>query len=403
MPIADAVRANLEHSSWIRRMFEEGRKLKAEFGEAQVFDFSLGNPDLEPPPEFVAALKAAALSDEAGTHSYMPNQGYPFARAAMAQKISEEHALTLSQDDVVLTVGAAGALNVILKTILNPGDEIIVIKPYFAEYSFYINNHGGVMKAVPAAADFSLDPQAIAAALSPKTAAVIINTPNNPTGRVYPRAELERLAAVLRAHAKACGRAPYLVIDEPYRDIVYDGRVAPPVLDAYAEAIVASSFSKTLSVPGERIGYIGLNPAISDKSHVLAGLVMANRILGFVNAPALMQRAVAASWRAKADVSRYERRRTMLAGILRIAEIEHAKAEGAFYLFCKVPDRLRPDQGESADVAFAMHLKAFKILAVPGTGFGYPGWFRLSYCVPEETIENSAVAWAEAVRAWRGL
>ncbi len=403
MPIADAVRANLEHSSWIRRMFEEGRKLKAEFGEAQVFDFSLGNPDLEPPPEFVAALKAAALSDEAGTHSYMPNQGYPFARAAMAQKISEEHALTLSQDDVVLTVGAAGALNVILKTILNPGDEIIVIKPYFAEYSFYINNHGGVMKAVPAAPDFSLDPEAVAVALSPKTAAVIINTPNNPTGRVYPRAELERLAAVLRAHAKACGRAPYLVIDEPYRDIVYDGRVAPPVLDAYAEAIVASSFSKTLSVPGERIGYIGLNPAISDKSHVLAGLVMANRILGFVNAPALMQRAVAASWRAKADVSRYERRRTMLAGILRIAEIEHAKAEGAFYLFCKVPDRLRPDQGESADVAFAMHLKAFKILAVPGTGFGYPGWFRLSYCVPEETIENSAVAWAEAVRAWRGL
>lgn len=402
MPIADAVQANLEKSSWIRRMFEEGRKLKERFGAANVFDFSLGNPDLEPPPEFLKALADAATSAEPGTHAYMPNAGFPSAKAAMAEKMSGEHNVAMTADDVVLTVGAAGAINVVLKTVLNPGDEVVVIKPYFAEYSFYIQNHQGVLRAVSAAPDFSVDVDAVATALSPTTAVVIVNTPNNPSGRVYPRADLERLAAAMLAHGKSCGRTPYLLIDEPYRDIVYDGIVAPPVMDAYTESIVVSSFSKTLSLPGERIGYLGVNPAIADKTMLIAGLTMANRILGFVNAPALMQRAVAASWKAKADVSRYERRRTMLAGVLKIAQIEHAKPEGAFYLYCKVPEGSRPlPTGQSPDVAFAMHLKEYKILSVPGTGFGYPGWFRLSYCVPEATIEDSAVAWAEAVRAWR--
>lgn len=406
MPVANAVKINLERSSWIRKMFEEGSKLKAQFGAHNVFDFSLGNPDLEPPPEFVQALKDAALSPELGTHAYMPNAGFASARSEMAKKISKEHAVKASADDVVLTVGAAGALNVVMKTILNPGDEVLVIRPYFAEYTFYIQNHQGVLKAVDAAADFSIDVSAVAAGLSDKTAAVIINTPNNPTGRVYPRADLEALAAALTKHGKASGRMPYLIIDEPYRDIVYDGIQAPPVLDTYPESIVVSSFSKTLSLPGERIGYIGVNPAIADKTLLMAGFTMANRILGFVNAPALMQRAVAASWQAKADVARYEKRRTMLAGVLNIAKLEYAKPEGAFYLFCKVPKGQSPQAGGqspdvSADVAFAMHLKEHKILAVPGTGFGYPAWFRLSYCVPESTIENSAVAWAEAVRAWR--
>lgn len=416
MPVADAVRANLERSSWIRKMFEEGRKLKAQFGDQNVFDFSLGNPDLEPPTDFVQALKEAALSDELGTHAYMPNQGYPFAREAMARKISAEHAVELSADDVLLTVGAAGALNVVLKTILNPGDEVVVVAPYFAEYVFYVSNHGGVLRPVPAAPDFGLDVPAIAAGLGPKTAAVIINTPNNPSGRIYARPELERLAEALRAHAAACGRAPYLIVDEPYRDIVYDGAVAPPILDAYDESIVASSFSKTLSVPGERIGYLGLNPAIADKALLMAGLVMANRILGFVNAPALMQRAVAASWHAKADVVRYERRRDLLAGVLNEAGIRYAKPEGAFYLFCQAPERpARAAAGSTAseagglpaepskaslDVEFAMFLKEYKILAVPGTGFGCPGWFRLSYCVPEQTIANSREAWLAAATAW---
>jgi aspartate aminotransferase len=395
-------------------MFEEGRRLKERFGSDKVFDFSLGNPDLEPPVAFVDALKAAASTVEAGTHAYMPNAGYPFARAAMAAKVSAEHAMTgasqaLSGDDVILTVGAAGAINVVLKTILNPGDEVLVIAPYFAEYSFYIDNHRGTMVPVQAAPDFSLDPAAVAAALSPRSAAIIINTPNNPSGRVYPRADIEALATVLAAHGTATGRLPYLIIDEPYRDIVYDNLKAPPVMDVYPESIVVSSFSKTLSVPGERIGYIAVNPAIADRKLLLDGMIMANRILGFVNAPALMQRAVAASWQARADVSRYERRRNSLAAILDKAGIRYAKPEGAFYLFCEVPEGQSPSAGEvpegqtpSPDVAFAMHLKEFNILAVPGVGFGKPGWFRLSYCVPEKTIEDSAAAWLAAVEAWRG-
>ena len=425
MPVADAIKASLERSSWIRRMFEEGRRLKEQFGSDKVFDFPRGTPDLEPPAAFVDALKAAASTVQTGTHAYMPNAGYPLARAEMAVKVSTEHGMTgagpagagpagtsqaLTGDKVILTVGAAGAINVVLKTILNPGDEVLVIAPYFAEYSFYIDNHRGTMVPVQAAPDFSLDPAAVAAALGPRSAAIIINSPNNPSGRVYPRADIEALAAVLAAHGKASGRLPYLIIDEPYRDIVYDGIKAPPVMDAYPESIVVSSFSKTLSVPGERIGYLAVNPAIADRKLLLDGMIMANRILGFVNAPALMQRAVAASWQAKADVSRYEKRRNSLAAILDTAGIGYARPEGAFYLFCEVPQGQSPRQspakqptpeGQSPDVTFAMHLKEFKILAVPGVGFGKPGWFRLSYCVPEKTIEDSGAAWLVALEAWR--
>lgn len=414
MPIADAVQANLTRSSWIRKMFEEGRKLKERFGNDKVFDFSLGNPDLEPPAAFVDALKAAACTVEVGTHAYMPNAGYPFVRAEMAAKVSAEHEMAasgtvLTGEDVILTVGAAGAINVVLKTVLNPGDEVLVIAPYFAEYSFYIDNHRGTMVSVPAAPDFSLDISAIADALGPRSAAIILNSPNNPSGRVYPLADIQALAAVLVAHGKTSGRLPYLIIDEPYRDIVYDGMKAPPVLNSYTESIVVSSFSKTLSVPGERIGYIAVNPAIADRRQLLDGMIMANRILCFVNAPALMQRAVAASWQAKADISRYEKRRNSLAAILDRAGLTYAKPEGAFYLFCEVQGgrsvgeaRAPTDsQGQSPDVDFAMHLKEFNILAVPGVGFGKPGWFRLSYCVPEKTIEDSALAWLAATEAWR--
>lgn len=402
MPIANAVRAGLERGSWIRRMFEAGIELKARLGPDSVFDFSLGNPDLEPPPEFLAALKQAALSDEAGTHGYMTNAGYPFARAAMAQKVAGEHDVPTSADDVIMTVGAAGALNVILRAILNPGDELVVVRPYFAEYSAYVENHAGVLVVADSAPDFSLDPAAIARVLTPKTAAVLINSPNNPTGCVYPRADIEALAAVLKAHAARVGRAPYLIVDEPYRDIVYDGVHVPPVLSAYPESMVASSFSKTLSIPGERLGYVAVNPACQEKPLLVAALAMANRVLGFVNAPALMQRAVAASWRAKADVSRYARRRDMLAAILREAGIAFARPDGAFYFFCQVPEggpALKP--GETGDVAFAMALKDRGVLSVPGVGFGQSGWFRLCYCVPEATIEGSRAAFLATMAAWR--
>lgn len=404
MPIANAVKASLERGSWIRRMFEAGIELKARLGTDKVFDFSLGNPDLEPPPEFIAALKAAAMSEETGTHAYMTNAGYGFARSAMAQKVALEHDVPTTADDIIMTVGAAGALNVILRSVVNPGDEVVVVRPYFAEYSAYIENHNGVMVVADSSPTFDLDPIALSRVLTNRTAAVIINTPNNPTGRVYPRQAIEALAGVLLAHGKSSGRSPYLVIDEPYRDIVYDGLLVPPVLSAYPESIVASSFSKTLSIPGERLGYIAVNPACSDKALLMAALTASNRVLGFVNAPALMQRAVSASWRAKADVSRYAKRRDMLTSILQEAGIHYAEPQGAFYLFCKAPSGgPEPKPGESTDITFAMALKEKGILSVPGVGFGYPGWIRLCYCVPEASIEGSRSAFlatmADAHRA----
>ncbi len=401
MPIASAMRAGLERGSWIRRMFEAGQVLKARLGADAVFDFSLGNPDLEPPAEFLSALRAAASGDEPGTHAYMTNAGYAFARAAMAEKVAAEHGVPTTADDVVMTVGAAGALNVILHTVLNPGDEVVVVRPYFAEYSAYVDNHGGVLVVADSAPDFSLDPAAVARVLTPRTAAVILNSPNNPTGRVYPRADIEALAAVLSAHAAACGRSPYLVVDEPYRDIVYDGVFVPPVLSAYPDSVVASSFSKTLSIPGERLGYIAVNPACAEKALLVAGFVASNRVLGFVNAPALMQRAVAASWRARADVSRYARRRDMMAAVLDDAGIRFARPEGAFYLFCEAPTGAAPlKPGETSDVAFAMALKDRGVLSVPGVGFGYPGWIRLCYCVPEKTIEGSRAAFKATMESY---
>jgi len=403
MPIADAVKASLSRISWIRRMFEAGAQLREQLGADKVFDFSLGNPDLEPPPEFIQALRDAVASDELGSHAYMMNSGYRSARAAMAEKVSLEHAVKATADDIVMTTGAAGALNVIFKTVLNPGDEVVAIRPYFAEYGAYVENHHGVLVVADSAPDFSLDPAAVARVLSPRTAAVILNSPNNPSGRVYPAKAIDALADVLAAHAAKTGRAPYLVVDEPYRDIAYDGITVPPVMPAYAETIVASSFSKSLSIPGERLGYVAVNPGIVDKPLLMAGLTTSNRVLGFVNAPALMQRAVTATWRAKADVSRYARRRDMLTAALRDAGIRFATPEGAFYLFCEVPEGgPAPAPGESSDVTFAMALKDHGVLAVPGVGFGYPHWFRLSYCVPESTIEGSRAAFKAAVGAWRG-
>jgi aspartate aminotransferase len=390
-------------------MFEAGALLREQLGPDKVFDFSLGNPDLEPPPEFVQALRAAAASEELGSHAYMVNAGYRSARAAMALKVSLEHAAAATADDIVMTTGAAGALNVIFKTVLNPGDEVVAIRPYFAEYGAYVENHQGVLVVADSAADFALDPAAVARVLTPRTAAVILNSPNNPSGRVYPAAAIQALAGVLTAHAAKTGRAPYLVVDEPYRDIVYDGISVPPVMPAYTETIVASSFSKSLSIPGERLGYIAVNPGIAEKSLLMAGLTTSNRVLGFVNAPALMQRAVTAAWHAKADVSRYARRRDMLTAILRDVGIRYAMPEGAFYLFCKVPAggpaalaAPASAPGESSDIAFAMALKDHGVLAVPGSGFGCPGWFRLSYCVPEPTIEGSRAAFQAAAAAWRG-
>ena len=378
----------------IRKMFEEGDILKKKYGEDNVYDFSIGNPDLDPPAEVVEAIKEIAADTSPMCHGYMPNPGYMQARQAMAEKTSLEQGTAVPADCVIMSVGAAGAMNCVFKALLNDGDEVIVPAPYFAEYGHYCANHGGTLRPVPTKNDFSLDTDAIKAALTEKTAAVIINSPNNPTGRIYSREEIQALSAVLTAHGEKTGRYPYIVCDEPYRAITYGGKKVAPVFPEYRQAVLVTSFAKNLSVPGERIGYIAVNPASDDASEMVAACILATRILGFVNAPAFFQKVIARSWNARCDYSLYEKRCREIMEIMDYAGLQYAKPEGAFYLFVKVPEGWNGD-----DMAFTEHLKKFNILCAPGTGFGGKGWFRISYCVAEKTILNSKEAFYKAIHS----
>ena len=378
----------------IRKMFEEGALLKKKYGEDNVYDFSIGNPDLDPPSEVVEAIEEIAADTSPMCHGYMPNPGYMQARQAMAEKTSLEQGTAVPADCVIMSVGAAGAMNCVFKALLNVGDEVIVPVPYFAEYVHYCANHGGTLRPVPTKNDFSLDIDAIKAALTEKTAAVIINSPNNPTGRIYSREEIQALSAVLTAHGEKTGRYPYIVCDEPYRAITYGGKKVAPVFPEYRQAVVVTSFAKNLSVPGERIGYIAVNPASDDASEMVAACILATRILGFVNAPAFFQKVIARSWNARCDYSLYEKRCREIMEIMDYAGLQYAKPEGAFYLFVKVPEGWNGD-----DMAFTEHLKKFNILCAPGTGFGGKGWFRISYCVAEKTILNSKEAFYKSVHS----
>ena len=402
MPIAENIKNSLSSSSMIRKMFEEGMQLKKQHGADKVFDFSLGNPDIEPPAAFHEIFVKLAQEDEKGSHGYMPNAGYLHVREALAKKVCKEQNVNVDGSHLVMAVGAAGGLNSVFKTICNPGDEVIVTKPYFMEYRAYTANHGAKLVETEALDDFNLNLPAIGAALSEKTAAVLINSPNNPTGKIYPAPVLAGLASLLKGHGKKTGRFPYLVSDEPYREISYTGEV-PPVLSCYNESIVVSSYSKSLSLPGERIGFIAVNPAITGKDDVINGLIYSTRILGYVNAPALMQRIVAQLTTERVNVSIYERRRDAFTKILDEAGIEYAKPEGAFYLFCKAP-KSKTQAADSSlpadDKAFAEHLKKRLILGVPGSGFGKPGWLRFAYCVDEAVIRASAGAFKAAMESW---
>lgn len=390
MPVSEKIVEFSKKSSWIRKMFEEGARLKKEHGPQNVFDFSLGNPNLDPTKMVKNAMVEAAKDDTSGVHAYMPNAGLPATRAAVAAKIREDEGIAIDESHVVMTVGAGGALNVIFKTILNPGDEVIVPKPFFVEYTFYADNHGGRAVLIPTLDDFSLDLAAIESAITPKTAAVLINSPNNPTGKVYSQHDVTALGKLLEKKSADTGRAILLVSDEPYRGIIYDGVVVPSILKAYANSMVATSFSKDLSIPGERLGYIAMNPKASDAAVTMDGLVLSNRILGFVNAPALMQRAVRTVLRDIVDVSVYQRRRDRLYAALTGFGYQCVKPEGAFYLFPKSP--------LADDVEFVARLQKKLVLTVPGTGFGGPGYFRIAYCVSDETIEGSLKGFEEAIK-----
>ena len=385
-----------KNASAIRKMFEEGKILKAKYGEDNVFDFSLGNPDLDPPQEVLDAIKEVAADTSHGAHAYMSNAGYDSCRAAMAQKESQEQGVTVDASCVIMTVGAASAISSVIKALIMPGEEVLVPSPFFAEYTHYAHNHGGVLVPVPTKKDFSLDVEAIKAALSKKTVAIIINSPNNPTGKIYSAAEIRELCSALKESGKANGRYPYLICDEPYRSIVYDGATVPPVFPEYEYAVIVTSFAKNLSLPGERVGYICCNPANPEKAEFVAAATMAFRILGCVNAPAFFQKVVAKSWNAPVDYSSYLKRRDLLMEVLDNAGIEYEKPQGAFYIFAKVPAAFGDD-----DAAFVEHLEKNLILCAPGRGFGMKGYFRIAYCVPEKTIVNSREAFYKAARSER--
>jgi aspartate aminotransferase len=389
MAISKKMQDFSKRASWIRRMFEEGAKLKAQYGADQVFDFSLGNPDLSPPPAFQKELMELAGDKTPGAHAYMPNGGYPFVREALAVQIGSEQGVTLSPSEMLMTCGAAGAINVVMKSLLDPGDEVIILAPYFVEYTFYVDNHGGISKVVPCADDFNLDLAAIEQALSGRTKALIVNSPNNPTGQIYPAADLAALGALLEAAGEKFGRIIYLISDEPYRKIVFENYEVPSILRAYRNSIIVSSYSKNLSLPGERIGYLAVNPEMDAKGELLDALTMANRILGFVNAPALMQKVVARLQGVSVDCGIYARRRELFCRILTETGYDFTPPKGAFYVFPKSP---LPD-----DVEFVGILQEQKILAVPGRGFGAPGYFRLAFCVGDAVIEKSAPGFARAM------
>lgn len=389
MAISEKMRMFAEKSSWIRKMFEEGAKMKAQYGPDNVFDFSLGNPDAPPPPEFQEVIAEIAADNSPGMHSYMPNGGYPWVREAIAARIASEQNVSVSFGDMLMTCGAAGGLNITLKAILNPGEEVIALAPYFVEYGFYADNHGGKLKVVATTAEFQLDLKAIEDALTEKTRALIINSPNNPSGQIYPAADLLALGKLLDEASDRFGTTIYLLADEPYRKIIYDQHEVPAIFPAYKQSIIVSSYSKDLSLPGERIGYVVVHPEIEEKAQLLDALTLANRILGFVNAPAMMQRAVAELQDAGVDISLYARRKEMICKVLSDAGFEYVQPQGAFYVFPQTPIR--------DDVSFVAILQEERILAVPGTGFGCPGHMRVAFCVPDATILKSAEGFKRAV------
>lgn len=379
---SEKIMANLSRSSWIRAMFEEGEKLRKMYGADKVYDFSLGNPDIEPPAAVKEALRKAVLSDTPKMHGYMSNAGYANVRAAIAERLGKESGLPISSENIVMACGAGGALNVALHTLLNPGEEVVVLSPYFAEYLFYIENHGG--KSVIVETDphtFQPDPEKLYAAVTPKTKAVIINTPNNPSGAVYSEKTLKAMAEKLAAREKEFGTEIYVISDAPYSKIVYENVELPSILKLFKNSILVDSYSKSLSLPGERIGYVAASPAVDNCGQLMDGLVFSNRTLGFVNAPALFQRILPESLDATVEVESYRKRRDMLYEIITSLGFKCLKPGGAFYLFPETPI---PD-----DVEFCRRAVKYNLVIVPGRGFGCPGHFRLAYCVDEKIIENS--------------
>lgn len=388
---SEKIVSNLQNSSWIRAMFEEGTRLAKIHGADKVYDFSLGNPFDEPPQKVIEAMKKYVSGEIKGVHRYMSNAGYPEVRAKIAQSLQQESGIELSSDNIVMTVGAAGGLNVVLKSILNPGEEVIILAPYFMEYNNYVDNHGGKVVIVPPdTSTFEPDLNALEQRITAKTKAMIINTPNNPTGVVYSTEILNHLAEILTRKEKEYGTSIYVLSDQPYAEIIFDSVKMPSLLSIFANGIIVNSFSKSLGLAGERIGYIAASSRIKDVDVLINALGFCNRTLGFVNAPGLFQKVVGDSLDAKVDIEDYREKRDYLYENLTRIGFECVKPQGAFYLF---PKALIDD-----DVKFVKSAVNYNVLLVPGSGFSCPGFFRISYCVSMNTIVNSIPAFEKLAK-----
>ena len=390
MAISRKVREQMNNSSWIRRMFEQGFELRKIHGEQNVFDLSLGNPLLEPPAEFKTELQRLIDEETRGTHRYMPNGGFPEVRAKVAEVLAEESGTPFTGSEILMTVGAAGAINTILRSILDEDDEVVLIAPFFGEYVFYVEHQTGVSKIATCDENWLPDITSLEATIGPRTRAVIINSPNNPTGVIYPAESIAAVGAAIHRAEEKYGTEIYLISDEPYRKLIYTDTPYPFIFKHHPRSIVATSHSKDLGLAGERIGYIAVNPNDPGSSDLLDALNFSLRTLGFVNAPALMQRVVAALQRETVDVDIYRKKRDLLYGALTKIGYECVKPDGAFFVFPKSPI---PN-----DTEFVAQLQKELVLVVPGVGFGTPGYFRASYCVDDWVIEG-AVAGFEKVFA----
>ena len=361
--ISEKMRGYVENSSAIRAMFEEGKKMADQFGAENVYDFSLGNPNVPAPAEVKNAIEEILKNEDARmVHGYMNNAGYEDVREAVAASLNQRFGTVFHKENILMTVGAAGGMNVLMKTLLNPGDEVLTFAPYFGEYRAYVTNYDGILKEVePNTETFQPNLKKFEQMLSEKTKAVIVNTPNNPTGVVYSEATIQKMAAILETKQKEFGTSIYLISDEPYRELAYDGVEVPYLTKYYRNTIVGYSFSKSLSLPGERIGYLVMPDELDGAKDIIAAAAVANRILGYVNAPSLFQRVIAKCLDAKADLEYYNRNRETLYNGLQKAGLTCIKPEGAFYLFVKSPIA---DEKE-----FCQKAKEYHLLIVPGSSF----------------------------------
>ena len=382
MAIASQIKQYMADSSWIRRMFELGIAMKLERGEENVFDLSLGNPVMEPPPEFMIEMRRLLDEMPTGSHRYMPNAGYTETRAAVASALAEETGLPYSPEHVMMTVGAGGGINAVLHALCEPEDEVVIFAPFFAEYLFYAVNHGAKSVAVGCDSDFTPDLAELEAKITPRTKVVMVNSPNNPSGRVYPGTFIRDLGELLQRKGQELGTEIYLLSDEPYRKIIFDNQPYPFPQLAYDKTITVTSHSKDLALPGERIGYVAVHPGYEGGAELMDAFVFCNRVLGFVNAPAMMQHVVRALQHVTVDVSDYQKKRDYLYDVLTEAGYRVFKPEGAFYMF--------PESPVEDEMLLVEALQRHGVLVVPGRGFGMPGYFRISYCVDQRVLEGAA-------------